>query len=36
MTGKYRGSAQSNCNNDLELTNKVPIIFHDLKIMMNI
>ena len=30
-TGKYRGSAHSNFNNNLKLTKKVPVIFHNLK-----
>ena len=31
VTGKYRGSAQWNCNINLKLTKKVPVIFYDLK-----
>ena len=31
ITGKYRGSAQSDCIINLKLTKKVPVIFHDLK-----
>ena len=31
ITGKYRGSAQSDCNNNLKLTKKVPVIFHNLR-----
>ena len=30
ITGKYRSSAHSNCNN-LKLTKKVPVIFHNLR-----
>ena len=30
MTGKSRGAAHWNCNTNLQLTKKVPIIFHDL------
>ena len=28
---KYRGSAHWSCNNNLKLTKKVPVIFHNLK-----
>ena len=31
ITGKYRGSAYSNCNINLRLTKKVPVIFHNLR-----
>ena len=31
VTGKYRGSGHWNCNINLKLTKKVPIIFHNLK-----
>ena len=31
MTGKFRGAAHRNCNKDLQLTKKVPLIFHNLR-----
>ena len=31
VTGKYRGSAHWSCNIHLELTKKVPVIFHNLR-----
>ena len=31
MTGKYRGSAHSDCNFNLKLNHKIPIVFHNLK-----
>ena len=31
ITGKYRGSAHRDCNNNLRLNHKIPIIFHNLK-----
>ena len=31
ITGKYRASAQSNCNINLKFTKKVPVIFHNLR-----
>ena len=31
ITGKYRGAAQNNCNINFRLTDKIPVIFHNLK-----
>ena len=31
VTGKYRGAAHNNCNRSFRLTNKIPVIFHNLK-----
>ena len=31
VTGKYRGSAYSNSNINLELTNKIPVMFHNFE-----
>ena len=31
MTGKYRGSAHNTCNRSFRLSNKIPIIFHNLR-----
>ena len=33
ITGKYRGSAHTDCNINLKLNHKIPIKFHNLKIM---
>ena len=31
VTGKYRGSAHEYCNLNFKLTNKIPVVFHNLK-----
>ena len=31
ITGKYRGSANRDCNINLRLNHKIPIVFHNLK-----
>ena len=31
VTGKYRGSAHVSCNLNFQLTNKIPVVFHNLK-----
>ena len=31
VTGKYRGSAHEYCNQNYSLTNKIPVVFHNLK-----
>ena len=31
VTGKYRGAANWSCNVNFKMTEKVPLIFHDLK-----
>ena len=31
VTGKYRGSAHQSCNLNFSLTNKIPVVFHNLK-----
>ena len=31
IIGKYRGSAHSDCNINVELSYKTPIVFHNLK-----
>ena len=31
VTGKYRGSAHRDCNLNFSLTNKIPVVFHNLK-----
>ena len=31
VTGKYRGSAHKDCNLNFQFTNKIPVVFHNLK-----
>ena len=31
ITGKYRGSAHRDCNTNLKLNHKIPVVFLDLK-----
>ena len=31
ITGKYRGAAHNECNINFRLTNKIPVIFYNLK-----
>ena len=31
VTGKYRGSAHRDCNLNFQLTDKIPVVFHNLK-----
>ena len=31
VTGKYRGSAHESCNLNFKLTNRIPVIFHNLR-----
>ena len=31
ITGKYRGSAQRDCNINIKLNQKIPVVFHNLK-----
>ena len=34
ITGKYRGSAHRDCNINLKLNHKIPVVFHNLKIFI--
>ena len=34
ITGKYRGSAHQDCNLNLQLTDKIPVIFHNFEDMI--
>ena len=36
ITGKYRRSAHRDCNINLKLNHKTPVVFHNLKIMIHI
>ena len=31
ITGKYRGSAHQKCNRSFKLTDRIPVIFHNLR-----
>ena len=31
ITGKYKGSVYGDCNTNLKLNNKIPVVFHNLK-----
>ena len=31
ITGKYRGAAHDKCNLNFQITNKIPVIFHNLR-----
>ena len=31
ITGKYRGSARRDCNTNVKLNHKIPVVFHNLK-----
>ena len=31
VTGKYRGSAHRDCNINVKLNHKIPVVFHNLK-----
>ena len=33
-TGKHRGSAHRDCNINIKLIRKIPVVFHNLKIMI--
>ena len=35
-TEKYRGFAHRDCNINVKLNHKIPIVFHNLKIMIHI
>ena len=36
ITGKYRGSAHRDSNINVKLNHKIPVVFHNLKIMIHI
>ena len=36
IIGKYRSSAQKDCNINDELNHKIPVVFHNLKITIRV
>ena len=36
ISGKYRVFARRDCNIDVQLSYKIPVVFHNLKIMIHI